>query len=270
MRLGVLFIVLSLCFISLLAKQNTAIKEPPPSLKQWYKPDNKHNVFQHNMFKLRRELQALNEYKEKKDLVHTQKWAGMFVTHYKKIADMVPEWEGELRFERIEQLDAAAKEGDFNTLGKAIRKIQRSCTNCHKTFRAQVATIYRSPDFSKTHVQFDGDSLNYRDFMKILMKDVNRIKIAATDGDKGRAQLALTNVRKGVFSLRASCDTCHKGDKAKNYYLGEDTTALMDKLEAAIEKGKSGRALGEFAVQACAGCHGSHRILYDLKREIVD
>ena len=270
MRLSALFILLFLCFSSLSAKQNTAIKEPPSSLKQWYKPKNKRNVFQHNMFKLRRELQALNEYRADKDLVHTQKWAAMLVTHYKKIADMVPEWETELRLKRIDQLDVAAKEGDFKTLGRAIKKIQRSCTNCHETFRAQVAAIYRAPDFSKIHVQFEGDNLNYQDFMRTLMRDVNRIKIAATDGNKIKAQLALKNVRKGVVSLRSSCDSCHKGDKAKNYYLGEDTTILMDKLEVAIEKGKSGRALGEFAVQACAGCHGSHRILYDLKRVIVD
>jgi len=106
--------------------------------------------------------------------------------------------------------------------------------------------------------------------MRILMRDVNRIKIASTDGDKVKAQSALKAVRKGVHTLRSSCNDCHKGDKAKDYYLGKETMELMNNLEIAIEKGKSGRALGEFAVQACAGCHGSHRILYDLKRKLVD
>lgn len=270
MRPILLLVFLSFCFSSLSAKQNDALKEAPVSLKQWYKPDNKRNVFQHNMFKLRRELQALNQYREDEDLPHTQKWAAEFVTHYKKIAEMVPEWEGELRLKRINQLDVAAKEGDFKTIGKAIKKLQKSCTNCHETFRAQVAAIYRAADFSQIHVQFNDDKVNYQDFMRILMRDVNRIKIASSDGDKVKAQNALKNVRKGVYTLRSSCNDCHKGDKAKNYYLGKETTELMDKLEVAIEKGKSGRALGEFAVQACAGCHGSHRILYDLKRKLVD
>ena len=261
--------ILFLFSVSLLsAKEVVTLKKPPTSLKQWYKPDNKRNVFQHNMFKLRRELQAVNQYRAEKDLVHTQKWANRLVEHYLKISDMVPEWKSELRLKRAEQLKTAAKEGDFKAIGKAIKKLQKSCTNCHETYRAQVAAIYRAPDFSQTHVQLNGKETNYQDFMRLLMRDVNRIKIAADDGNKADAQTALKDVRSGITTLRSSCDSCHKGTKAKDYYLGKETTELMNKLEAAIEAGKSGRPLGEFAVQACAHCHGSHRILYDLKNEI--
>lgn len=244
------------------------LEKPPVSLKQWYKPDNKRNVFQHNMFKLRRELQAINQYRAVEDIAHTQKWANQFVKHYKKIAEMIPEWKKELRLKRAVQLKIAAKEGDFKSLGRAIKKLQKSCTNCHETYRAQVATIYRAPDFSHTHVQLDGKDTSYQNFMRRLMRDVNRIKIAADDGNKTEAQSALKNVRSGITTLRSSCDSCHKGTKAKDYYLGNETSQLIDNLEAAIEKGKSGRALGEFAVQACAHCHGSHRIIYDMKSEI--
>ena len=265
-------IIIALLFftsLSLLsAEEVSTFKKPPSSLEQWYKPDNKRNIFQHNMFKLRRELQAVNQYRAKKDLPHTQKWANKLVEHYLKIAEMVPEWKGELRLKRAEQLKTAAKDGDFKSLGRAIKKLQKSCTNCHDTYRAQVAAIYRAPDFSHTSVQLDGKETSYQDFMRRLMRDVNRIKIAAEDSNKAEAQTALMDVRSGITTLRTSCDSCHKGTKAKDYYLGKETTELMDKLEAAIEEGKSGRPLGEFAVQACAHCHGSHRILYDIKHEI--
>ena len=261
-----ILLVSTLSFLS--AKEVVTLKKPPISLKQWYKPDNKRNVFQHNMFKLRRELQAVNQYRAQKDVPHTLKWATQLVEHYLKIGDMVPEWKKELRLKRADQLKTAAKEGDFKSLGKAIKRLQKSCTNCHETYRAQVATIYRAPDFSHTHVQLNGKETNYQDFMRLLMRDVNRIKIAADDNNKIDAQAALKDVRTGITTLRSSCDSCHKGTKAKDYYLGKETTELMDKLETAIEKDKSGRALGEFAVQACAHCHGSHRIIYDLKNEI--
>ena len=266
-----IFITIVLLFSSLSllsAKEVVTLKKPPASLKQWYKPDNKRNVFQHNMFKLRRELQAVNQYRAQEDLAHTQKWANQLAEHYLKIADMVPEWKKELRLKRAEQLKTAAKEGDFKSLGNAIKKLQKSCTNCHETYRAQVAAIYRVPDFSQTHVQLNGKETNYQDFMRLLMRDVNRIKIAADDDNKAEAQNALKDVRTGITTLRSSCNNCHKGTKAKDYYLGKETTELMNKLEAAIEEGKSGRPLGEFAVQACAHCHGSHRIIYDLKNEI--
>ncbi len=265
----ILIIILFLGSWSLLSAEEIAtFKKPPSSLKQWYKPDNKRNVFQHNMFKLRRELQAVNQYRAEKDLPHTQKWAARLVEHYLKIADMVPEWKSELRLKRAEQLRTAAKKGDFKSLGRAIKKLQKSCTNCHETYRAQVAAIHRAPNFSHTSVQLDGKETSYQDFMRRLMRDVNRIKIAADDSNKAEAQAALKDVRSGITTLRSSCDSCHKGTKAKDYYLGEETTELMDKLEAAIKVGKSGRPLGEFAVQACAHCHGSHRIIYDIKNEI--
>ena len=268
MRTLIIFILFLTSMSLLSAQEIVTLKKPPSSLKQWYKPDNKRNVFQHNMFKLRRELQAVNQYRAQKDLPHTQKWANQLVEHYLKIADMVPEWKTELRLKRAEQLKTAAQEGDFKSLGKAIKKLQKSCTNCHETYRAQVAAIYRAPDFTNTHVQLNGKETNYQDFMRLLMRDINRIKIAADDSNKVDAQAALKDVRTGITTLRSSCDSCHKGNKAKDYYLGNETTELMDKLEEAIEKGKSGRTLGEFAVQACAHCHGSHRILSDIK-EII-
>ncbi len=250
------------------ATDSIRLEIPPASLKQWYKPDNKHNVWHHNMFKLRREMQAINEYMLDKDQPHTEKWANEFVKHYLKIADMVPEWKDDLEIEWAEKLTISAKQGDFKTLAIALKKLKTSCKGCHADYRAQVAAIYRAPDFSKTHVSLENKKTSYLKFMKILMRDVNRIKIATTDDNKTKALTSLKAVRRGIDILRTSCDQCHKGNEAKDYYLGKTTSDLLDKLETAIDTGNSGRTLGEFAVQACARCHGSHRIVYDLKAEI--
>ena len=253
--------------LMLSAEESTTLISPPSSLKQWYKPANKRNVFHHNMFKLRRELQAIKLYRSKKDLKHTQKWAKQFADHYLKIAEMVPEWKKELRLKRTKQLKTAIKEGDLNAIGNAIKKIQKSCANCHESYRAQVAALYRSPDFSQIHVRLNTKETRYKDFMIRLMRDINRIKISADDDNIAEAKMALKEVRAGIETLRSSCDHCHKGSKAKDYYLGAEASELLDKLESAIDKGKSGRPLGEFAVHACARCHGSHRIIYDLTSE---
>jgi len=249
-------------------EETVSLEKPPESLKQWYKPVNKRNVWHHNMFKLRRETQAVNEYMQEEDQAHTEKWASELVKHYKKIAEMMPEWKDELELEWADKLQTAASKGDFKTVKKAMRKLQTSCKGCHNDYRAQVAAIYRAPDFSKIHVSLKGEETSYLDFMKILMRDINRIKIATTDNNIPKAKISLKAVRAGISILRSSCDSCHKTDDAKNYYLGDKTSKLLDELEVAIDKGKSGHVLGQFAVQACAYCHGSHRIVYDLKREI--
>ena len=271
-----LFLTLLFFFFSLTAMaeetrspiDNVTLEKPPSSLKKWYKPENKRNVWHHNMFKLRRETQAVNEYLQEKDQPHTEKWATELVKHYKKIAEMVPEWKDELELEWADKLQTAASKGDFNAVKKAMRKLKSSCKGCHGDYRAQVAAIYRAPDFSKIQVSLNGKKSSYVSFMKILMRDVNRIKIATADNNIAKAKTSLKAVREGISLLRSSCDNCHKTDDAKNYYLGDKTSKLLDDLETAIDNGKSGRVLGEFAVQACAHCHGSHRIVYDLKRKI--
>ncbi len=247
---------------------SVTLSRPPASLAQWYKPLNKRNVWHHNMFKLRRELQAVTEYMADNDRVHVEKWALQLIEHYRKIADMVPEWEDELELEWAEKLEVAAREGDFTQLRHAIKKVQTSCKGCHSDYRAQVAAIYRAPDFSSIQVSLDEQALSYADFMKQLMRDINRIKIAADDGNHQKAQTALRSVRKGISALRASCSNCHKHPAARDYYLGAKTEILLDTLEEDITNGKPGHALGQLAVQTCAACHGSHRIVYDLKREI--
>lgn len=271
----IIFLIFTLVYLSPLyadVDKNTdevlSLSKPPASLSKWYKPENKRNVWHHNMFKLRRETQAVKEYMADKDKVHTEKWALKLVEHYKKIGEMVPEWKDELELEWADKLEGAAKSGDFVVIKKAMKKLETSCKGCHKDYRPQVAAIYRAPDFNKIHVQLNDEKTSYLDFMKILMRDVNRIKIASEDGNKDKAQLALKAVRVGIKTLRTSCDNCHKDDEAKDYYLGKKVDTMMDELEVAIDKGKSGRALGGFAVQACAKCHGSHRIVYDLKHEL--
>ncbi len=258
----------SLPLLSVSAKENVTLKKPPASLQQWYKPGNKRNVFQHNMFKLRRELQAINQYRAEEDLVHTQKWVAEFVEHYRKIPDMVPEWKSEINLKGAKQLELGAKQGNFKAIERAIKKLQKSCRDCHEDYRTQVAAIYRVPDYSQISILLNEEKTDYNHFMKLLMRDVNRIKIYADDDNKIKAKVAFNDLEKKMTTLRSSCVNCHEGDKARDYYLGKETTVLMDKLQASIETGNSGRPLGEFAVKACALCHGTHRIVYDLKEKI--
>ncbi|MEA3301943.1 MAG: hypothetical protein U9Q75_01605 [Pseudomonadota bacterium] len=46
------FLLLTMPFSSVHAEGTITLEKPPASLKQWYKPENKRNVWHHNMFKL--------------------------------------------------------------------------------------------------------------------------------------------------------------------------------------------------------------------------
>ena len=68
------------------------LKEPPASLAAWYKPQNKRQVWLHTMFKLRREMLAVEIYAKDQDSASLQNWAAKLIKDYLKIAEMVPEW----------------------------------------------------------------------------------------------------------------------------------------------------------------------------------
>ncbi|MEA2079516.1 MAG: hypothetical protein U9P00_06590, partial [Pseudomonadota bacterium] len=87
----------------------TLIKNPPASLAQWYKPENERQVWLHNMFKLRREMQAIRLYSDNKDAKHLEKWVTLLSEHYTIIGEMVPEWKKKLDMEAITSLQESAR-----------------------------------------------------------------------------------------------------------------------------------------------------------------
>ena len=124
------------------------IKTPPASLAQWYKPGNKRQVWLHNMFKLRREVQAVRFYANNKEGSHLQKWGDQLVEHYLEIGEMVPEWKNKLDMNLITELQEQVKKGSYQDITHALDNLVRSCDSCHADYRAITATIYRAANFS--------------------------------------------------------------------------------------------------------------------------
>lgn len=261
--------ILSLSWHASVVSEEITLSQPPASLAQWYKPASKRHVWLHNMFKLRRELQAIKTYSAAKDQPHTQKWTDLLVGHYRKIQDMVPEWEDELDLASAGKLTAAASAGDFAAVDKALKKLGHSCNSCHREYRAVAAALYRTPDYSKIQVTHTdtGKSSNFKDYMIHLQELVNGVVINMQDDNMLAASATAKQLEQDLEQLKPSCNSCHKNEAAVEYYLGEATRASMEKLSSALHAGDkklAGRAIGETALNACAHCHGVHRALYDL------
>jgi len=124
------------------------IKIPPASLAQWYKPENKRQVWLHNMFKLRREIQAVKFYSNNVDQKNMEKWATRLSKHYLKIAEMVPEWKNKLNTEAINHLQKSIKNNNYHDVSIALDNLNKNCDSCHSDYRVITATKYRAPDFS--------------------------------------------------------------------------------------------------------------------------
>lgn len=274
MRIIIAILLLCLSTGALAESRKVEILIPPASLAEWYKPVAKRHIWLHNMFKLRREIQAIEEYVELKDQPHLKKWTLSFIKHYQKIGEMVPEWKDELDHKQAERLSKAAKIGDFSAAARAARKIGQSCRGCHEDYRAVVAALYRAPDFGKQSIKISGGSgpdseQEYRKYMKTVMRDMNRMKIAVEDERTNAALAALEKLNQGIGNIAKDCVSCHKQPQISENYLNATLIARLEKLKTAISSGdklESGMTLGEVAVSACARCHGSHRMLYDLRQ----
>jgi cytochrome c556 len=245
------------------------IKTPPASLAQWYKPENKRQVWLHNMFKLRREMQAVRFYANNKEDRHLQKWAGRLSEHYLEIGEMVPEWKKKLDVNLIAELQEQVKNRSYQDITHALENLYKSCDSCHADYRAITATIYRAANFSS--IEIPGGSTSLKEHMKELTQQVNQIKIASEDGMQEVAISSLSDLKKGMNTLGETCSICHKKDEKK--YPDDTINNTVARLEQSLVTGTlkdQGRELGTLAVMACARCHGTHRLAYDSRNLFVE
>jgi len=246
------------------------IDRPPASLAQWYKPDNKRQVWLHTMFKLRREMLALRQYAEQEDNISMQKWLVKFSKHYNSISEMVPEWKDEINPELISKLVTFTENKNFYQVALTLNKITDTCDKCHKDYQAQVAAIYRSPDYDKIRINdVDGNPQDIGNIMQELSIFINQSLIALSDNKNKKALEASENLRLQLKNMGESCSTCHKDDNyPKERILGVNTIQNLDTLQKNIKNGntkKSQKNMGEIAVTVCARCHSIHKTVADLR-----
>lgn len=251
-----------------------AVKLPPSSLSQWYKPENKRQVWLHNMFKLRREMQAVEFYAQNQNPEQLAKWSKRLTEHYLKIADMVPEWQDKLSSTIIAELMLQIEQKRFIEIPKTLKALKQNCQSCHTDYQATTAAMYRAPNFSGLSLITNKHSetrISYTQHMDALSKQVNQIKIASEDRFNALALSSLTELEQGMNLLGKTCTNCHKNEIEA--YPSQVMKNTLGQLEQSLKTGslkEQGRALGTLAVQACARCHGTHRTSFNARKQLTE
>jgi len=256
------------------AAGSVSLKKPPASLEQWYKPANKRQVWLHTMFKLRREMQAISENAQTNDRAAMQKWIKRLDKHYNKIAEMVPEWQDEIKPRLLSDLKTFAKEGDSYRVKKTLKMIKRTCDDCHTYYQPLVTAMYRSPHYEDIKIKLaDGKMQSFGDNMSALSESLNRILISLDDGHNDVASQSGKLLADQLQDLGGSCNSCHKKDEyPRERILGKLTLQRFEKLQQNISAGRvrdSQELMGEIAVTVCARCHNTHRIVSDLRDALL-
>ena len=256
---GVLF-----CFIpTVQAESEVAISLPPQSIAQWYKPQNKRQVWLHTMFRLSRASQAIGEYVSLKDHKLLNKWVQQFAKDYRAIGTMVPEWKADLELEQLAKFESLVAKQQWGKVLPAMKKIKVSCKGCHDEYRIAAVGLYRSPAFDQV--------VNFEDHKDKLMGNMNGFKIAVADQRTAAAHSYLTAFAKDLDDFTESCKSCHEKEPvAIQRILGEQNAGLLKELKPLVDRAEAdpvakkliGRKLGKIGVAVCAKCHAVHRTLY--------
>lgn len=270
-RYGIALIALILSLSSTVqaeGEREISLTLPPASIAQWYKPQNKRQVWLHTMFGLRRSMTAIQEYVALEDGERLDQWSAQFLKKYRSMPEMVPEWSDEVELKWADRLEQLVAERDWDEIGKALGKLGMTCRSCHQDYRAVTAALYRSPNFSKVVVE-DSETLEevgFADAMENLVTAMNRFKIAFEDQRTEAANAHLETFVRRVEDLGESCGSCHKDEANRERILGEQSMQLIEALADAVENNPDqvGRKLGEVGVAVCARCHGVHRTISDL------
>jgi len=256
------------------ADKSVSLYMPPDTLKEWYQPANKRQVWLHTMFRLRREMQAISEYASLNDQVAQGKWMKRLEKDYNEIAEMLPEWKDKIKPRLLEELEGFIEEGDMPRVGRTLNMIQRTCDDCHSDYQPLVAAIYRSPHYQDIKIKdLNGHDQSFEDSMVTLSKSINRILIALDDGQKSTALEASKSLGAQLQNLGDGCEVCHKNDAyPRERILGEATKKNLATLESTITEWKvkdSQELMGKIAVTVCARCHNTHRIVHDLRGALL-
>ncbi len=263
-------VILSWFFVNPSNEESVAkLHYPPESLSQWYKPDNKRQVWLHTMFRLRREMLAVEDYAETNDFSALKKWTERLDKDYKKIAEMVPEWKDKIKPQLLTQLNEAVQNNDTQPVKKILHKLEKTCTSCHDRYRPIVAALFRSPKYDDIRVetqQADKDQ-SFIDSMIDVSKSINQILIALDDNKKSAALKAKIQLDTQLKFMSQSCSNCHKDNAPEQRIFGSETQQRIAEVEISIKEDRikdTKRMLGEIGVTVCARCHATHRTLSDL------
>ncbi|MDH5735276.1 MAG: hypothetical protein OEY87_04050, partial [Gammaproteobacteria bacterium] len=259
---------------SAVAESTAKLTLPPASLAKWYKPDNKRQVWLHTMFRLRRAMQAINDYADQNNQAGMQKWAEKLNKDYLKIADMIPEWKKEIKPALLPELQMFIDNADNKRVVATLNMIQRTCDDCHDTYQPLVTAIYRSPGYDDIKVKtVTGKPSDFADEMEALSIALNRVLIALDDNQQAVALQASKDLRTQLHQLGESCEQCHQEDPApRERILGMATEQRLQSLQTSITNQQikdSQKLMGEIGVNVCARCHNTHRTLGDLRKALL-
>lgn len=255
--------------IEMLKKENSALREklaPPPSvLDAMYPPNTEQPVYQLKMMEMEMSMSGILVDLFENDMENVKANFESFMTKYKEVAKLVPEWENKYPLEPVDGLGNALLSGEQEKVMMAFAELGKVCMDCHVETMAKVQQKYHWIDFRevKTTDPLTSEEVNFPAFKKYLSTSFSGIGVNLQEGQIENALKQFEGFSARFRTLKETCEDCH-GRSDRKYYVDENVQAVVDKLGQAlgdpssINQEQIQGLMMAIGIESCGKCHLVH------------
>lgn len=240
-----------------------AITATPASLAALYPPLAKEPVHLFAMLGLQEALSGIVVDLLEGDPTGARAAFAQFQEHYRRAAELVPEWRSAYPEGPVLELQNALRRDDQASQMQAIEAVGGVCHRCHLAAMAPVQLLYRWGSFGAQTVKdpLSGDTLPYGEFKRRLATTFTGITWDLRQGQEENARRQFEAFTARFSALRSSCLACHATPRRS--FVDRDVQALLEELgqvlQAAAPDLNAAAGLSARIGQAsCSACHLVH------------
>jgi nitrate/TMAO reductase-like tetraheme cytochrome c subunit len=249
-----------------------SIQPPPQSMDKFYSERGKTSEWIEQMRKISKTFGATLISRNKKKWGEALKHAQEFSTAYQKASKMVPEWKDLFDLEASGFFVASIQSQDTEKIKSFSGKVNKTCSQCHRTHNISVWTRYHWPSTKTIKVldPIDEQELDYDQFMHRLSSSFKSIEIFFEQKKLNESWKEIDNFSKRLRELRSVCSKCHVTEWTKNsktvkdYFIGEDMMDAIQEIKKSFASGTPDTKLFQkkmehIAMESCKMCHMIHQ-----------
>jgi hypothetical protein len=233
--------------------------ELPKSLDRYYQTQPP--LYLIKMYEMGTSLGGIKANIQQNDMENAKKSYESFKQNYAESSELVPQWRGYYIPKSVEDIGKALRKGDIDGVNENMKKVEATCTDCHKDTMTPVWNKYYWKNFRNIKINTPEGPLPFAEG-KFDYLDVGIAGMSANimEGDKSGAQQSFNLFKSMFYNMKEVCVECHR-TVSRKYYVDDEVLGLIDTLGEKINAGDlvgAGGIIPLIGEKSCHSCHILH------------
>lgn len=241
----------------------TAISSLPLSLDKLYPPQARGPVWLISMIEMGTSFSGIITDFMEGDFSQAERGYADFRVQYGKLAEMIPEWAGDLPGEPIDALGPALESRDIGVFMPAADRVSGVCHGCHVKNMTVVQQKYHWGDFQSIALTdpVSNADVTFPGLMRFLEGDLSGIQVDLAQDQVDRAREHANGLAARYAALEESCEACH--DTKRHYYVDASIMEMIEQLRAVLggptaDSSSVQKLVQGIGMESCHNCHLVH------------